>query len=219
MTQDRCEQTHKLWKKTLGTDGECFGLEIEVLSDEMMKSASDLDKIARADIVITTAKKWELLSRNEVMLEKIDLFLVDQVHMMNELRGDSKQLQDGVVMETLLTRIRNHKAKSMQQGLKPARLVLMSNPIATSKDICNWLGIDFENCCFNYSPTERSNLEDLGRMQLNLQSFDSNSPKLRYKQMIKPLVAHVRQALLENDRCLILVRQKKVQPLLLEILQ
>lgn len=63
-----------------------FGLEITLLSNEPVKSAKERSKIQNADVIIVTAAKWELLTRDTSFLELVTIYIFDQLHMMQAMR-------------------------------------------------------------------------------------------------------------------------------------
>ena len=69
--------------------------------------------------------------------------------------------------EELISRVR-YMQTELQQSKQAVRLVALSAPIATAKDICDWLGIGFDRSCFNFGPSVRESCPSLGPLQVNI---------------------------------------------------
>ena len=52
------------------------------------------------------------------------------------------------------------------------RMIYISSPISTSKDFCEWTGIDLQECCFNFVPNVRAHCPSIGPLQVNILAFD-----------------------------------------------
>ncbi|KAK7038046.1 ATP-dependent DNA helicase MER3 [Favolaschia claudopus] len=81
-----------------------------------------------ATIIITTGEKWDSLTRNwgdhGQILSQIQLFLVDEVHILNESRGST--------LEVVISR--------MKRRGSAVRFVLVSATVPNIKDIASWIG-------------------------------------------------------------------------------
>ena len=51
-------------------------------------------------------------------------------------------------------------------------MIYISSPISTSKDFCEWTGIDLQECCFNFVPNVRAHCPSIGPLQVNILAFD-----------------------------------------------
>ena len=74
---DHCENLYRNWRRRLGDGGDLFGLDIALLQDDSERSTADLEAIQKADIVLATAAKWEMLTRDSLLLDKVSLYVFD----------------------------------------------------------------------------------------------------------------------------------------------
>ncbi|KAF7311383.1 DEAD/DEAH-box DNA helicase [Mycena kentingensis (nom. inval.)] len=81
-----------------------------------------------ATIIITTGEKWDSLTRNWSdhghILSRITLFLVDEVHILNETRGST--------LEVVISRMKSRGSA--------VRFVLVSATVPNIEDIAAWIG-------------------------------------------------------------------------------
>ncbi|KAJ7085715.1 Sec63 Brl domain-containing protein [Mycena belliarum] len=81
-----------------------------------------------ATIIITTGEKWDSLTRNwgdhGQILSQIQLFLVDEVHILNESRGST--------LEVVVSRMKTRGSA--------VRFVLVSATVPNIQDIASWIG-------------------------------------------------------------------------------
>ncbi|KAF7337998.1 ATP-dependent DNA helicase MER3 [Mycena venus] len=81
-----------------------------------------------ATIIITTGEKWDSLTRNwgdhGQILSQIQLFLVDEVHILNETRGST--------LEVVISRMKTRGSA--------VRFVLVSATVPNIQDIAFWIG-------------------------------------------------------------------------------
>ncbi|KAJ4475641.1 hypothetical protein J3R30DRAFT_3294677 [Lentinula aciculospora] len=86
-----------------------------------------------ATIIITTGEKWDSLTRNwndhHQQLSQIQLFLVDEVHILNETRGST--------LEVVVSR--------MKLRGTAVRFILVSATVPNIQDIANWIRRDAHN--------------------------------------------------------------------------
>lgn len=192
-----------------------FGLDVQLLSDDLSKNQKEMKQIGEADIVIATAAKWEYLTRESHLLEKVSLYIFDQLHTLHDLQAQqagSKSAAMGTAYEVLITRVKLHQAELLEAKDKSApRLVCLSLPLATARDVSDWLGIDFDRSCFNFAPNVRARCENLGPLQVHVQAFDSLSRRARLSQMLKPTYAQMRTCLFsDNNAAQVMVFVHKV---------
>ena len=79
---ETCEALYSEWQQRLGEGGDLFGLEIALVSNEPIKSNADKEKILDSDVILVTASKWELLTRDTSFLDLVSIYVFDQLHMM-----------------------------------------------------------------------------------------------------------------------------------------
>ncbi|KAJ7112430.1 hypothetical protein C8R43DRAFT_1159023 [Mycena crocata] len=81
-----------------------------------------------ATIIITTGEKWDSLTRNWTdhgqILSQIQLFLVDEVHILNETRGST--------LEVVISRMKTRGSA--------VRFLLVSATVPNIRDIASWIG-------------------------------------------------------------------------------
>jgi len=151
-------------------------------------------------LIITTSEKWETLTRkwrNRKSLQQVTLYIFDHVHLVHD--SQSQQTANvasatGAQYETLISRVRYIQTE-LKENKQEVRIVALSAPIATSKEICDWLGIRSESGCFNFGLSVRERCPSLGPLLVNIQSFDHNNRKARLCQMVKPTFNHVKTCL------------------------
>lgn len=90
--------------------------------------ATDLRKVQSANIIITTPEKWDSVTRkwkdHERLLRLVKLFLIDEVHILNDDRG--------AVLEVVVSRM-----KSINTDV---RFIALSATVPNFYDVASWLG-------------------------------------------------------------------------------
>lgn len=117
----------------------------------------DKSVLQRADILVCTPEKWDLISRswrgiresdgtflaNEAsFVFRVRLLVIDEIHLLGEERG--------AVLEAIVSRMRfisRYVETQESTGTSPAatRIVGLSTALANPVDLANWIGID-TNC-------------------------------------------------------------------------
>ena len=100
-----------------------------------------VQQLSTVDLIITTPEKWDVITRRWMdyrnFINHIGLFLIDEVHMLNETRGST--------LEVVASRMR-----TLSKG--QTRYIAVSATIPNSIDICEWLrmadGRPAVNLCF-----------------------------------------------------------------------
>ncbi|KAF2786722.1 ATP-dependent DNA helicase MER3 [Melanomma pulvis-pyrius CBS 109.77] len=89
---------------------------------------SDLRNVQTANIIITTPEKWDLITRkwrdHEKLMKLVRLFLIDEVHILNEDRG--------ATLETIVSRMKTIGTD--------VRFVALSATVPNFDDVATWLG-------------------------------------------------------------------------------
>jgi ATP-dependent DNA helicase HFM1/MER3 len=84
--------------------------------------------IKQCDIIITTPEKWDSMTRRwtdqKQLMSMIRLFMIDEVHMLNEKRG--------ATLEAVVSRMKTMKTQ--------LRYMALSATVPNIKDVANWLG-------------------------------------------------------------------------------
>ncbi|RLN61356.1 hypothetical protein BBJ29_004536 [Phytophthora kernoviae] len=102
---------------------------VEVTGDTLVNVEFVLNK---ADIVVTTPEKWDLLTRSSTvgraLMKQMALVVVDEVHLVGEAPR-------GAVLEVLISRLRR-----FQRPGPPIRVVGLCTALANAEDVGHWLG-------------------------------------------------------------------------------
>nr|PVC53469.1 U5 small nuclear ribonucleoprotein-specific helicase [Theileria orientalis] len=101
-----------------------YGISVHELTGEMSMSRT---QIQNTQIIVTTPEKWDVVTRKEGMLERVELVIIDEVHLLHDKRGS--------VIEALVARtLTNDKVT----GLK-TRMVGLSATLPNYEDIAKFL--------------------------------------------------------------------------------
>ncbi|KAJ8971261.1 hypothetical protein NQ317_011620, partial [Molorchus minor] len=122
--------------------GQHLGKKVVLLTGE---TGTDLKLLGKGQIIITTAEKWDVLSRRwkqRKNVQNINLFIADELHLIGG--------EDGPVIEVVCSRMRYMSS----QIEKPIRIVALSASIMDYKDVAQWLGCN-ANATFNFHPSVR----------------------------------------------------------------
>lgn len=155
-------QWHKKFVETLG-------LRVVKLTGE---TGADLKLLARGQIIVTTADKWDILSRRwkqRKNVQNVNLFIVDELHLLGG--------EDGPVLEVVCSRMRYISSQIEKQ----IRIVALSSSLADYKDIAQWLGCN-ANATFNFHPSVRPI-----PLELHVQGFNITHHASRIAAMSKPV--------------------------------
>ena len=109
------------------------------------ETGTDLKLLAKGQIIVTTAEKWDVLSRRwkqRKNVQSVQLFIVDELQL---LGGD-----DGPVLEVVCSRMRYISSQLDKQ----IRIVALGSSIGDAKDMAQWLGCN-ANTTFNFHPSVR----------------------------------------------------------------
>ncbi|KAJ7172122.1 Sec63 Brl domain-containing protein [Mycena filopes] len=100
----------------------------ELTGDTVLFGKGAWGDAKNATIIITTGEKWDSLTRNWTghgqILSQIQLFLVDEVHILNESRGST--------LEVVISRMKTRGSA--------VRFVLVSATVPNIEDIASWIG-------------------------------------------------------------------------------
>ena len=121
-TKALCSERQRDWDKNFFQ----IGLNCAELTGD--SDASDLRNVQSANIIITTPEKWDSMTRkwkdHEKLMKLIKLFLIDEVHILNEDRG--------AVLEVVVSRM-----KSIGTDV---RFIALSATVPNFRDVAVWLG-------------------------------------------------------------------------------
>ncbi|CAG9768745.1 unnamed protein product [Ceutorhynchus assimilis] len=148
--------------------GKFLGRKVVLLTGE---TGTDLKLLAKGQVIITTAEKWDVLSRRwkqRKNVQNINLFIVDELHLLGG--------EDGPVIEIVCSRMRYISS----QIEKPIRIVALSGSLTDYKDVAQWLGCN-ANATFNFHPSVRPI-----PLELHVQGFNLTHNASRLIAMGKP---------------------------------
>ncbi|KAI5746607.1 hypothetical protein M8J77_005420 [Diaphorina citri] len=149
--------------------GNVLGKKVVQLTGE---TGTDLKLLAKGQIVITTAEKWDVLSRRwkqRKNVQNISLFIVDDLQLIGG--------EDGPVLEVVCSRMRYISSQIEKQ----IRVVALTASLADAKDVAQWLGCN-ANATFNFHPSVRPI-----PLELHVQGFNITHNASRLIAMSKPV--------------------------------
>nr|XP_026489402.1 putative U5 small nuclear ribonucleoprotein 200 kDa helicase [Vanessa tameamea] len=175
------------WYHKFGTR---FNLKVVQLTGE---TATDHKLLNKGQIIITTADKWDVLSRRwkvRKSVQSVSLLIVDALQLLGG--------EEGPVLEVACSRMRYIAS---QTG-RPIRIVALSLPLADARDVWQWLGCN-SNCAFNFHPSVRPL-----PLELHVQGFNISHAASRLAAMTKPIYnAVVRHA--GSKPCVVFVPSRR----------
>ncbi|KAG6376315.1 DEAD-domain-containing protein [Boletus reticuloceps] len=124
-TKALCAEKHNEWTAKFGGLGiKCC----ELTGDTLLLGRGVWGDAKSSQIIVTTAEKWDSLTRNWAdhsgILSQVKLFLVDEVHILNESRGST--------LEVIVSRM-----KARGSG---TRFLLISATVPNVEDVACWIG-------------------------------------------------------------------------------
>ncbi|KAJ3086769.1 Sec63, partial [Quaeritorhiza haematococci] len=136
-TKALCGERAKDWQKKFRT----LGIECKELTGDT--DNSNIQDVQRANIIVTTPEKWDSMTRrwtdHKHLMGLIRLFMLDEVHMLNEQKR-------GATMEVVVSRMRTvgHETGSpsrgqQQQKAQKIRLIGLSATVPNIEDVAVWL--------------------------------------------------------------------------------
>ncbi|KAJ3794968.1 hypothetical protein GGU11DRAFT_668823, partial [Lentinula aff. detonsa] len=129
-TKALCSERYRDWASKF----EPLGIKCcELTGDTVHFGKSAWGDAKNATIIIATGEKWDSLTRNwddhRQQLSQVQLFLVDEVHILNETRGST--------LEVIVSR--------MKLRGTAVRFILVSATVPNIQDIANWIRKDSHN--------------------------------------------------------------------------
>lgn len=158
--------TYKNWVQRFGN---VLNKKVVLLTGE---TATDLKLLARGNIIVSTAEKWDILSRRwkqRSNVQKVNLFIVDDL----QLIGDN----EGPILEIVCSRMRfiSHQVERL------IRIIALSSSLANAKDISQWLGCN-TGATFNFHPYVRP-----VPLRLHIRGFNQTHHATRLMAMSRPV--------------------------------
>ncbi|CAD7089756.1 unnamed protein product [Hermetia illucens] len=154
----------------------------------------DFSCLVSAKLVVTTPEKWDSLTRKwrdaESMMEAVKLFIIDEVHLVNEdVRGPT--LEAVVSRMKTIRHIMKTKGEDEDFGL---RFIAASATIPNIEDVAAWLGEDQPACFYRISESLRP-----VKLQKHVIGFNSSAQGFRFDMNLNyKLAAIVRRY--SNDK-------------------
>ncbi|KAK3095140.1 hypothetical protein FSP39_010742 [Pinctada imbricata] len=121
----------------------CYGMKCQELTGD--SDIDDYNQLQDVNMIFTTPEKWDSMTRkwrdNKFLVQSVSLFLVDEIHMLN----DSTR---GSTIEAVVSRMKTIQqalSRSMSNSPNPQlRFIAVSATIPNIIDVAHWLG-DGEN--------------------------------------------------------------------------
>ncbi|XP_039281589.1 putative U5 small nuclear ribonucleoprotein 200 kDa helicase [Nilaparvata lugens] len=136
------------------------------------ETGTDLKLLAKGQIIICTAEKWDVLSRRwkqRKNVQNVQLFIVDELQLIGG--------EDGPVLEVVCSRMRYISSQLERQ----VRIVALSSSLGDARDAAQWLGCS-PNATFNFHPSVRPI-----PLELHVQGFNITHNASRLIAMAKPV--------------------------------
>ncbi|KAJ9583779.1 hypothetical protein L9F63_021869 [Diploptera punctata] len=149
--------------------GGILGKKVVLLTGE---TGTDLKLLAKGQVIICTAEKWDVLSRRwkqRKNVQNVQLFIVDELQLIGG--------EDGPVLEVVCSRMRYISSQIERQ----IRIVALSASLADARDVAQWLGCN-ANATFNFHPSVRPI-----PLELHVQGFNVTHNASRLIAMAKPV--------------------------------
>ncbi|KAK3731251.1 hypothetical protein RRG08_025794 [Elysia crispata] len=126
-----CSERYSDWNTKFGTRGiNC----LEITGDSEL---DDFSELVNANLICTTPEKWDSVSRrwkdNKNFFQQIQLFLIDEIHILNDP-------QRGATVEAVVSRMKTLETAQELKNSAHIRFVAVSATIPNYKDIAEWLG-------------------------------------------------------------------------------
>ncbi|CAH0485714.1 unnamed protein product [Peronospora farinosa] len=166
------------WKARFENNAHLRKKVVEVTGDTLVNVEFILNK---ADIVVTTPEKWDLLTRSSTvgrtLMTQMALVVVDEVHLVGEAPR-------GAVLEVLISRLRRFKRSG-----PPIRVIGLSTALANAGDVGQWLGGITASNANNHDDGQVYNFRASVRpvpMDVHIQGFPERHYVARMAAMNKP---------------------------------
>ena len=164
---------HERFVEWSASFGRGLGLCVVELTGE---SATDLKLLERANIVVATPERWDMLSRRwkqRKNVQSVALFIADELHLIGG--------EHGPTLEVVVSRMRYISS----QTEKPIRVVGLSTSLANARDLGEWIGAS-SHALFNFHPGVRPVPLDIHITGVDIINFDS-----RMQAMARPVYAAI----------------------------
>lgn len=126
-TKALCLEREKDWCSKLSS----YGLTVGALTSDT--SYLETDKVKKANIIITTPEKWDLVTRKwadySKLFKLVKLLLVDEIHILRDNRGST--------LEVVITR--------MKKICRPLRIIALSATVPNIQDVSGWIKLNSDS--------------------------------------------------------------------------
>lgn len=149
--------------------GAVLGAKVVRLTGE---TGTDLKLLAKGQIIVTTADKWDVLSRRwkqRKNVQNVHLFIIDELQLIGA--------EEGPVLEVVCSRMRYISSQIERQ----IRIVALSSSLGDARDVAQWLGCN-ANATFNFHPSVRPI-----PLELHVQGVNVTHNASRVAAMSKPV--------------------------------
>ncbi|KAF0763286.1 putative U5 small nuclear ribonucleoprotein 200 kDa helicase [Aphis craccivora] len=164
---------------------------------------TDLKLLAKGQIIVTTAEKWDVLSRRwkqRKNVQNINLFIVDELQLIGG--------EDGPVLEIVCSRMRYIASQTEKQ----MRVVALSAPLADARDLALWLGAP-ATTTFNFHPSVRP-----VPLELHVQGYNVTHNATRLVAMGKPTYNAILKYSLEKPVIIFVPSRKQARLTAIDLL-
>lgn len=152
-----------------------LGIQVRELTGDMQLTKAELET---TQIIVTTPEKWDVVtrkSRDDLLVEKVKLLIVDEVHLLHEERG--------AVIETLIART----LRQVEASQSMIRIVGLSATLPNYVDVADFLGVNREVGMFFFDSSFRP--VPLRQELLGVRRPREDLDKVAYRKLIDALSA------------------------------
>ncbi|XKL59609.1 hypothetical protein PGB90_000625 [Kerria lacca] len=195
--EDLAEIVFADWSNKFGL---ILGIKVVLLTGE---TGTDLKLLAKGQIIITTAEKWDVLSRRwkqRKNVQHVQLFIADELQLVGG--------EDGPVLEVVCSRMRYVSS----QIEKPIRIIGLSASLGDARDVAQWLGCN-ANATFNFHPSVRP-----VPLELHIMGFNITHNATRLIAMTKPVYNSIIRYSAENPVIIFVPTRKQARLTAIDIL-
>ncbi|BFZ04370.1 hypothetical protein BsWGS_07409 [Bradybaena similaris] len=126
-----CSERYQDWTAKFSRHGITC---LQITGDSELDDFGDL---LQTDLICTTPEKWDSMSRrwrdNRSLFHQIQLFLIDEIHILNDPSR-------GATVEAVVSRMKTLHTANPHAGGSSIRFVAASATVPNYKDIATWLG-------------------------------------------------------------------------------
>ncbi|XP_014669850.1 PREDICTED: probable ATP-dependent DNA helicase HFM1 [Priapulus caudatus] len=208
-----CSERCADWSAKFGPLGlQCTELTGDTLTDEYYALQS-------AHVVLTTPEKWDSMTRrwkdNRSLVKLVRLFLVDEVHLLNDASR-------GATMEAVVTRMKTvrsaiyRESESQTSSAAGLRFIAVSATIPNAEDIAEWLGSD-DSTAISYKMGEEVRPVKLTKHVLGFPCIESWS-EFRFDLSLNYKLLRIIQKYSDGKPTLVQV-ERKLQDICMSVLR